>query len=358
MRVILLTKDGRCKWLEKKVLQEGYKRLLKASRNPFEKKLFVITDWISRDAGKVGVDLKWLKGLGVPAVRSLRELPQGHDFEVINTGYDSIVHEEEVLRKRGIPIVDLPCPFIRKVRRLFEAADPAFQYVLLCETNHIIVRNFASIFPKDLILVQMKNYRERIASEQNGKPLRLIPYVTFLPKHVETVFSHIERSFPDRKNDKIVTRCMWVRGNASPILEIEQLGSEQLADARTALLITTPGSVNKSLVSLTETLEARQLAVVNISSLAEYRRFERAHKRETVLLVRSPIPNEAERPIMTYIRHGYLAARVVQWLEKRAVRILVLGGVNRLMRGFNLASWHLLALAGKKQQNREGLSGA
>ncbi|MCK5507845.1 MAG: hypothetical protein KAI50_04925 [Desulfobacterales bacterium] len=319
MKYVSLKRDGRCKWLEKKVLNGILPRAQKLARDPFAHKLIIIVDWISSDSGRVGVDLKWLKSLGVPAVASYHDLPKNGNFAVVNTGYDSIVHEESLLKNRGIEIIDLPCPFIRKVRKIFEQCDPSYQYVLLCEQNHIIIRNFDTLFPDDMILVQMQNYRTRILQRQNGKPVRLVPYVTFLPCHVDEVFAFIQQNFPDRCNDKLSTFCMWVRGAASPITEINKMANSCLNGIEDALLITTPGSMNKSLMSLHETLEHRGLNVIPIGSLKEFWNYASKHRKNKskVLLVKSPIPNKAERPIMAYLKYGRLVAWLVCLIQTR-----------------------------------------
>lgn len=325
MEVLLLKNDGRCKWLEKKVLNGAFQEVLKATMDPSAKNIYVITDWISNDSGKVGVDLKWLKGLGIPAVGSYKDLPDGNDYLVLNTGYDSIVHEEKILADKGIEIIDLPCPYIRNIRKIFEEYDSKYQYVLLCEPNHIIMKNYISLFPQDLILIQMNNFKERILGEEKGKPFRLIPYVTFLPSHVETVFEFINKNFPDRSNDKINTCCMWVKSPSSPITEIDKLDQNDLKDIDTALLITTSGSTNKSLVSMIETITNKGLNVETISSLGDYRRYERMHNKSKILLVRSPIPNKAEKPILAYIEHGYLRALLIIAKESNFYQRFILG---------------------------------
>jgi hypothetical protein len=272
--------------------------------NPFAKKLYVIVDWISNDKGKVGVDLKWFRSLGVPAVKSYSELPKGEDFQVVNTGYDSIVDEEKALREKGIDIVDKPCPFIRRVRTCLEQADKNYQYVYLCEPSHITIKNFVSIFPSDMLVVQMDNYQEKICKEQVGKPFRIIPYVTFLKSHADGILEFVDKEFPERSNDKMEMSCLWVNSKASPIVEINHLSPDVLTGIRDALLITTSGSTNKSLASLEESLQQRNLRVVRIGSLREYIKYERTHKTEKILLVRSPVPNNAEEPIMAYLSNG------------------------------------------------------
>lgn len=302
MEVLFLNNDGRCRWLEKKVLNKLIPAMVASARTEGAKRMYLIEDWVSNDGGKVGADLGWLRSLGVPLVASIDALPPGNDYAVVNTGYDSIVHEERSLAARGVELVDAPCPYIRRIREILESASDAYQYVLLCEPNHIIVKNYRSLFPDDLLLVQLANFEGRIAAGDAGKPFRLVPYVTFLPSHVERVFGFIRARFPDRANEVFATACMWIDSPSSPIVEINALAAEQLGGIEDALLVTSPGSTNKSLVSLLETLEAKGLNVVTVSSLEDLLAYERAHPDTRVLLVRSPIPSQAERPILDHLR--------------------------------------------------------
>ncbi|MEZ3515656.1 MAG: hypothetical protein K1W37_10405 [Lachnospiraceae bacterium] len=308
METILLSNDGRCKWLENRVLKKILPQMLEAKRMN-NKPMYIIADWISNDSGKVGVDLKWLDKLGVSVVNNYKEIVDTNCI-VVNTGYDSIVNEEIELRQKGVEILDEPCPYVRKVRTIFENPEPTFQYVLLCEPNHIIVKNFASIFPKDMILVQMKNYKEKIINQENGKPICLVPYVTFLPKHIKEIMDFIDNNFSERKNKFIQTSCMWLSSPTSPIVEINNMSEKSLENVKDAILIATAGSVNKSLVSLIETLEDRNLNVVKISSLTQFILYSIKHKKSKVLVVRSPIPNNAEIPIINCIQHGIFYAYI------------------------------------------------
>lgn len=304
MEVVLLEKDGRCLWLENKVLNDILPKAIKSAANPFAKKLYLIIDWISNDYGKVGVDLKWLRGLGVPTVRNISELPHSKNIKVVNTGYDSIYNEEKLLSKKGYNILDKPCPYIRRIRDIFESNDDQFQYVLLCEPNHIIIKNFATLFPDDLIVLQMENYKEILEKNANSKPKRLVPYVTFLRSDVSEIMSYINNNFPETENDLIETSCLWIKSKASPIIEIEKLSKLVLKSISDAVLITTANSTNKSLISLEKSLQKKGLRVVQISSLWSFLNYKIKHENKRVLVVRSPIPNNAEGAIMKYIQGG------------------------------------------------------
>jgi len=302
MKIKYLENDGRCKWLNKIFIQQLIPLMQKSKKEQNGKKVVLIEDWVSNDGGKVGLDLDWLESLNITVVKSYKDIVDDN-YIVVNSGYDSIVDEEKILIEKGIEIIDKPCPFVRKLRHIFESPSSKFQYVFLCEPKHIVMKNYKSIFPEDIIVVQMENYKEKIPELQNGKPLCLVPYVTFIPKQVKEIFDFIENLYNERENELINCSCMWVASKFSPIVEINNLTDEELDNITDALVITTPGSVNKSLISLKMTLEDRGLNVVIISSLNDFKDYEKQHLQSTILLVRSPIPNNAEAPIMEYIKN-------------------------------------------------------
>lgn len=331
MKVVFLKHDGRCQWFQNNVLKKLYPNLINQSRNPYARKAFIIVDWISNDRGRVGVDLKWFKKLKLNAVAKYTDLPFGTDFQVVNTGYDSIIEEETELRERGISIIDKPCPYVRKIREAFLENDNNWQYVFLCEPNHIVVKNYASIFPKNMVMVQMDNYKDKIKTEECGKPFYFIPYSTFLAEHIEEICGYLRNAFPLRQLKVAKTQCMWANSKCSPINEIRNLDQSVLDDIDVAFVIATKGTRNKSVDSLVEILTMRGVAVKVISCLKEFKQHTKQHKNGKVLLVRSPIPNTAEKPIVAYIKHGMIAALFTQMLQNKNFQALVLGTYNRIL---------------------------
>ena len=127
MRVRLLANDGRCKWLQTRMLNQLFPEMIESSKNEAEKTKYMIKDWVSNDNGRVGADLKWMAEIGVPLVETYKDITEKD--VVVNTGYDSIYDEELDLRRRGIEFIDAPCPFVRKVRNEFEDIKEGYQYL-------------------------------------------------------------------------------------------------------------------------------------------------------------------------------------------------------------------------------------
>jgi 4-hydroxy-3-methylbut-2-enyl diphosphate reductase IspH len=308
MEIIYLKNDGRCRWLEKQILNKLFPDMIKCNNSGKEIPQYLILDWMSNENGKVGIDLKWLKETKIPYFKDIKALPKGNQFKIVNTGYDSIYEEELILKERGIEIIDKPCPYVRRVRKLFENIDDNYQYILLCEPNHIIIKNFSSLFPEDMILVQMNNYKERIIEKANGKPFMIISHVTFLKKNSQEILSFTQDKYPQNDHLLIDTQCVWVNSKVSPINEINELPESLVKEIDFACIILTPGSVNKSVMSLIETIENRGMRIKYISSLNDFIRFKRKNRKSKILLVRSPIPNKVEKPVMIYLNKGWIAA--------------------------------------------------
>ena len=69
-----------------------------------------------------------------------------------------------------------------------------------------------------------------------------------------------------------------------------------------------------------ETIVASGIEVVNNSSLYGIVKFKRKHEKERVLLVRSPIPNEAEKPILAYLEHGFVWGYLTLFIDRIQLR--------------------------------------
>ena len=320
MEVIYLKNDGRCRWLEKHVLNRLFPDMIESHHSNNGTPHYLILDWMSNDNGKVGVDQNWLEETGLPYIKSLRHLPEGNRFKIVNTGYDSIYQEEQLLREKGVEIIDKPCPYVRRVRRLFENIDDNYQYVLLCESNHIIIKNFSALFPSDMILVQMGTYKEKIVNQTNGKPFMIISHVTFTKKNSQEILDFVEDNYPGRGHVMVTTQCVWADSKVSPVTEINELSEELVKQIDYACVIGTPGSVNKSAMTLIEVIKDRGMNIKYISSLKDFVLFKRKNKDSKILLVRTPIPNKVEKPVLIYLDKGLFAGvryMLTEQLSKR-----------------------------------------
>lgn len=312
MELIQIKYDGRCRWLEAQ-MRKMIPQIFKSVINFKAKTIYIMESWVS--TGKTGANLKWLRNIGIPIIKDINHLPKGNNYAILNTGYDTILEEEKILTEKGIEIIDKACPFCRKLRTIFEEHNPNYQYVFLCEPDHIIMKNYRILFPKDMILVQLNNYQEKIQNEQNGKPIRFVPYVTFLPAQIDGIFEFIIQSFPDRKNEIYKTNCIWASSPTSPITEINNLDLSILTNVKEALVIIAPNSKNTSSESLITTITNKGLKIVPISSLKDFISYKNSHKNDKVLFIRSPIPSIDEKNILLYINYGLFLSSILIFIN-------------------------------------------
>jgi hypothetical protein len=325
MHTLFLKNDGRCRWLERKVLNGYYQNAIIASKDPDLKKIFLIEEWLSNDNGNIGAHKPWMRAGGVPVLKTYKDVPHTGNFSVFITPYDSIIEEELELRERGVEMIGEPCPAITNLRNIFEKHNPEYQYIFICDSTHVIIRNYRSIFPADMILVQFENFKERINTQVVDKPLLVVPYVTFLPSQVKEVTDFIEAQFPTRKCKVCDTYCIWVKSPTSPVVEIQNLQTEQLNGVSDALLIEPRNTRNTSAASLAASLKKRGLRVVPITSLIDAVIYTLKHQNDTVLVVRSPIPNTVEKPVLTYFESGIgtvFRSLLGSYMRKTAKRLL------------------------------------
>jgi hypothetical protein len=127
MQTIFLKYDGRCRWLERRVLKGYYQDAIKASRIPGHKKIFLIEEWLTNDNGNIGAHTPLMRADGVPVLKTYKDVPPAGNFSVFITPYDSILEEERELRNRGVEMIGEPCPAITKVRNIFENHKSTYQ---------------------------------------------------------------------------------------------------------------------------------------------------------------------------------------------------------------------------------------
>ena len=116
------------------------------------------------------------------------------------------------------------------------------------------------------------------------------------------------------------TQCVWADSKVSPVNEISELSEELVKQIDHACVIGTPGSVNKSAMTLIETIEDRGMNIRYISSLKDFVLFKYKNKNSKILLVRTPVPNKVEKPVLIYLDKGLLAAVRYMLMEQISKR--------------------------------------
>lgn len=204
--------DGSCKWMQDEI-NINYPKYL---RDPIEYngkmiKFYVILDWVIKK--DKGVDIRWVNDSKLNYVNSLDDLPENAGIYI--TGYDADLSDLEKVKKKSIPLIENPCPWIRQLKKQLLNVNPeTHQCIFLLDKGHLIYDSYKYIFSKDIIIINEKNYKEEIRENINKKPVHLISYATFRKKDVLNVINFINENYPNPKNifeGYKKTLCQWTK---------------------------------------------------------------------------------------------------------------------------------------------------
>lgn len=205
-------KDGSCKWMQKEI-NENYPKYL---REPIEYngkkiKFYVILNWVFKKS--IGANLKWINELKLNYVNTINELPE--DAGIYVTGYDADLLELEQVKKKNIPIIEHPCPWIKKLRdQLYNVNKTTHQCIFLIDNDHLIFECYKYIFPEDIIIINTDNYKEEIKNKKSNKPIHFITYSTFRENDVKRIIDFINKFYyhPDNiLNGYKKSLCQWTK---------------------------------------------------------------------------------------------------------------------------------------------------
>lgn len=208
----LFENDGECNWMQNEI-EEYYPKYLKEPIDFQGRKVkfYGILEWVF--GKKRGVNIEWLNEMNLNYVNSIDDLPVGAG--IFTTGYDADLVELEEARKKGIPIIEHPCPWIKQLRKQLQNVNhESHQCVFMIDTDHMVHDCYKSIFPDDLIIIQPDNYIEKIKNNKNEKPLQFLTYATFREKDAVRVIEYINKYYPHKENildGYKKTLCMWTK---------------------------------------------------------------------------------------------------------------------------------------------------
>lgn len=238
--------DGQCKWMQNELAEEIPRYLYEPVEYQGEKtKFYLILKWIKN--GVRGINFKALDEFGVNYVATLDQLPKGAGIYV--TGYDADIEELAAAKARRVPVIERPCPWVRKLRTQMLASNPdSHQVVVMIDKDHMVYDCYKSIFPKDAIVVTPENYQTEIITYKNEKPVAFMVYATFRKKDAELVAEYINRRFghPDNILDGYhKTLCTWTRQGL-----LEEIGAETKARSLGEIWVICSSEGDRSTISI------------------------------------------------------------------------------------------------------------
>jgi 4-hydroxy-3-methylbut-2-enyl diphosphate reductase IspH len=283
-------KDTNCTWLMKEVREVYPKYIFEPVDYQGRKvKFYVILDWVFRI--NRGANMDWIKEFGGNYVRSFEDLPEGAGIFI--TGYDSDVQELEEARKRGIPVIDRACPWVRQFKKQLESMNThTEQAVIMIDKGHMVYDCYRTIFPEDSIFILPENFSEEISRHKNpDKSLRLIVYTVFRKKDAENVERFISEHYPHPGNNLEGYKkslCVWTRQGL--IEEIEEKIPQHHLDR---IWIICSSEVDRSTKSLINEARERGCGVEIIKTRDDIPATSGKDSRIGVLMAPSPMPKEA-----------------------------------------------------------------
>jgi 4-hydroxy-3-methylbut-2-enyl diphosphate reductase IspH len=289
------TRDGRCKWAKEQIARQiPYVLKMKLSKTPY----YVIVDWNSID-GK-GIQKEYLAKKGIPYVNSIEELPQGAGVAV--SAYDGDPLEIKQLKEKGVPIYEQVCPWIKKLREIFLNKIEGYQYVFLCEEDHMIAVNYRSIFPKGTLLVNPDNYKEKMCGLNPNRPIYFIVYAAFRVKDSQQVIQYIKDNYNHPDNIYYTeTICQWAGGKNSVFEEISEAYRNINMDE---VWVINSSEDNTSVKSLIRELTETGLKYRLIKRIQDIEQIDNNFLQcKTIGVLRAPNPYYLEEDILSYIKN-------------------------------------------------------
>lgn len=285
--MIFFEKDKDCRWIDKEI-KEVFPQFL-MGETEFEGQrvtFYMILEWLQRKGR--GANPKMLDEIGVNYVSTVDDLPEGAGVFV--TGYDADYDQLVALKQLDVPVIDRPCPWVRKLRDQILAFDNQLhQMVLVIDESHMVYDCFRTLLPEDCIVVQPGNAQERIAAQKSSRPLKLLSYTVFRKKDVVAIADFIATAYPSQEHELAgykKTLCLWTKQGLFE--EIEQKCRDHRLD-EVWIICSSPG--DRSTQSLITQVEECGAVPVTIQSLGQIPARDPG-KRIGVLF--APIPKNKE----------------------------------------------------------------
>lgn len=209
-QIYFFKKDGQCSWMTREINESMIKFLTAPVDYEGKQVIFyLILDWISSKTR--GANTQALDEGGINYVQSVSELPEGGGVYI--TGYDSDIQTLEELKKKNVPLIERPCPWVRQLRNQLERMNKdTHQCVMMIDPEHMVFECYRSIIPDDVIVVSNENFKTQLKKHRNQKPIDLKVYATFRKKDAERLVAYINETYPhpdNLLNGYKKTLCNW-----------------------------------------------------------------------------------------------------------------------------------------------------
>lgn len=288
-------RDGRCKWAKEQIKQIPFLLLKMGLRSKIP--YYIIANWNSVDAK--GIQREYLKKKGIPYVDIIEDLPENSGVFV--SAYDGDPVEIERLRERGIPIYEQVCPWIKKLRKIFMNPNENYQYVFMCEDDHMVAVNYRNIFPNGTILINRDNYTERMKKIDLSRPIHFVVYAAFRMKDAQRVIDYIKQNYNHYNNIYCTeTICQWAEGKDTIFTEINEVKKNGKVNE---VWLINSSEKNTSVQSIMRELDEVGLKYRLIKTIQDIKDISNEElKNTTIGILRAPNPYFREEEIINYVK--------------------------------------------------------
>ena len=262
-------------------------------------KFYLILHWLHRNDH--GADLGFLDKYNLNYVNTINDLPTGAG--ALSAGYDVDLSDLKVIQEKNIPFIDKSCPRIKRLRKQLLSGNPdTHQFVFMISEHHLVYECFKCAFPRDIIIVDPDNYRERIVKLRNEKPVHLFVYGVFRPKEVQSVIEFINERYPHPLNNMDgynETRCCWTRQG---LLEEIQLSiQEEELDEVWVICTNVSDTSTRSIIKEIEENKAQPVIIKNELDIP----MKMEEKKRVGVLI-APIPSaDKGRKLVSVIKERF-----------------------------------------------------
>lgn len=252
--------------------------------------------------GSRGVSKEWLDEIKINYIDTIEELPQGDGIFI--TGYDCDINDLEEIKRKKIPLIEAPCPWIRVLKKQILSGNPlTHRYVIMIDEDHMVHHCYQSAYPSDTVVVQADNYQQRLEKAAINKPVYLLVYAAHRYKDAEDLATYIHNRFPHK--DHILdnykkTVCHWVQQGLFE--EIHEKGRNERLDHLWIVCNSRGDRSTKSIVRSAEELGIKPVIVAQEKDIPQY---VSENVRVGVVTAPIPMPHKKRKAILHTIRRQF-----------------------------------------------------
>jgi 4-hydroxy-3-methylbut-2-enyl diphosphate reductase IspH len=294
-RFYFFKNDGRCSFVEK-IMQADHLQSLQDKAGEQNTRYFLNLEWSSVN-GK-GVEKGLLDKLGLGYIDTIDKLPEGSGLYV--SAYDGNRDDINRLKKNGVAVIESICPWMLALRKQLQKVSAEHQCIMMLDREHMIYRNYFTLFPENTIFVTVENYQDALGNIEIERPVHFIVYSTFREKDAREIVEYIKSRFNYEEN------VYWLKGICGWISRsgiFEEIQDAVCSYGLHEIWLVCSNDKNRSVKSLVYEIEESGAEIRIIKKTDDIPENHKSDKRIGIL--RAPIPFSRESEIIEKIMELY-----------------------------------------------------